>query len=298
MIGKDYIILDNQYKNSKFKMEILCNKCNNKFLKSWEKLRIGQRCPLCKKKELDDNKRLDIEKIKYRLEKVGRKYISGNIKNVHSRVTVLVEECGHIQESNLNSLMRSKSKLCPNCLSNKKLDNILFIERLQELNLEPIENYVNNCTNTKVRCIECKYEWSPRPDNLFQSSGCPVCKKYFSLGESNIIKYLNKNKIAFTKEKVFEDLEYINKLRFDFYIPNNNTIIEFDGKQHFLPSFTNKKEESIKNLELNKFRDSIKNNYCKENNIPLLRINYKDKRKIEKILDEWFNDYPIDCEIQ
>ena len=74
---------------------------------------------------------------------------------------------------------------------------------------------------------------------------------------------------------------------FDFYLPKDNICIEFDGPQHFKATdLFGGKEELIKT----KFRDNIKNEYCKINNINLIRISYKDKN-IEEILKERLKDY-------
>ena len=81
-----------------------------------------------------------------------------------------------------------------------------------------------------------------------------------------------------------------NKLRFDFGIIENNTLsylIEYDGEQHFKPicfggSYT--KEELQERFRIRKLKDEIKNEYCKTNNIKLLRIPYTEFDNIEHIL--------------
>ena len=85
-------------------------------------------------------------------------------------------------------------------------------------------------------------------------------------------------------EKFIEDLlvknnidyisQYIiyNKLRADFYI-DNKYIIEFDGVQHFR-YYNNNGWNNKKNFEKTRERDLIKNKYCFDNNIPLIRIPY------------------------
>ena len=77
------------------------------------------------------------------------------------------------------------------------------------------------------------------------------------------------------------------KLRFDIFIESLNLCIEFDGPQHFKAvALFGGEEELLKT----KFRDNIKNEYCKINNINLIRISYKDKN-IEEILKERLKDY-------
>ena len=96
-----------------------------------------------------------------------------------------------------------------------------------------------------------------------------------SFGEQKIQQLLENFQINFVKEKTFEqcisDKEI--KLRFDFYI-NQNYLIEYDGIQHFQPSFG---QEAY---ELTLKHDEIKNEYCKSHNIPLIRIPYWHYDKI------------------
>lgn len=95
---------------------------------------------------------------------------------------------------------------------------------------------------------------------------------------------MDTNRVKYEFNKSFDGCVYKNKLRFDFYLPDYNICIEYDGKQHF---------ESIdwfggKNSFLeNQIRDKIKNEWCVENNINLIRISYKDN--IEDKLKQIFN---------
>ena len=107
-----------------------------------------------------------------------------------------------------------------------------------------------------------------------QSCGCIKT----SIGESNIQKILDENKISYMKEYSFSDLINKRVLRFDFAILENNQVIrliEFDGIQHFKEQtyFTQKLAETRKN-------DNLKNEYCKSNNIPLVRIPYWERDNI------------------
>lgn len=105
-----------------------------------------------------------------------------------------------------------------------------------------------------------------------------------SIGESNIQQILDNNGISYIKEYSFSDLKNKKVLRFDFAIMENEKVIrliEFDGIQHFKPQeyFTHSLEETQQN-------DRIKNEYCKLNNIPLVRIPYwkRDKITLEMLL--------------
>jgi very-short-patch-repair endonuclease len=110
---------------------------------------------------------------------------------------------------------------------------------------------------------------------------CPDCSGSKSVGEKKIWRYLEYRKIEFVPQKWFPECKDKRPLPFDFYLPDCNTIIEFDGRQHFGETnyFTYSYEETKKH-------DEIKNNYCKANGIYLIRIPYWNIDKIEQILDK------------
>ena len=99
--------------------------------------------------------------------------------------------------------------------------------------------------------------------------GCPKCKS--SRGEQLIINFLKNNNIKFVFQKKFENCKYKRLLSYDFYLPDKNICIEFDGIQHFKPINKFGGEQGLLNRQNN---DEIKNIYCHTNNIKLIRIKY------------------------
>jgi|688.fasta_scaffold445613_2 hypothetical protein len=99
------------------------------------------------------------------------------------------------------------------------------------------------------------------------------------------------------REKTFEDCKntiegrYCRPLRFDFYIPELNTIVEYDGEQHFRPS-TKFGLEKFETLQQN---DKIKNEYCLKKGIKLIRIHYKFPSDImeKSLMEALDNSQPI-----
>lgn len=101
------------------------------------------------------------------------------------------------------------------------------------------------------------------------SCGCNRSK-----GELKISQILTQNNIPFEREKQFLNCIYSKKNakpRFDFYV-NNQYLIEYDGRQHF--EADNSGWNTLEQLKITQARDNFKNNWCKENNIPLIRIPY------------------------
>jgi hypothetical protein len=126
---------------------------------------------------------------------------------------------------------------------------------------------------------EFKQCWS---GHIHEKNGCPSCKS--SKGENSIRIFLNEHKIYFIHQKSFDNCRNDRTGRmlvFDFYIPSYNLCIEYDGAQHTKPvEFFG----GIKEYNDIKYKDEIKNKYCKDNNINLLRISYKNRKNIENIL--------------
>ena len=138
----------------------------------------------------------------------------------------------------------------------------------------------NNCGNIKtIRGISLR-------KGVTRSCGCIK-----SHGEENIIKILNENHILFQREYTFKDLIYKLPLRFDFAIFDKNGIlshlVEYDGEQHYKSSKFFGGEEGF---QKRKIRDELKNNYCIENNIPLIRIKYDEDITLERIMNYGTNN--------
>jgi hypothetical protein len=96
-------------------------------------------------------------------------------------------------------------------------------------------------------------------------------KQKISYGEKKIYDFLNEHKIKFKYNSPIIGCKNVNVLRFDFYIPEMNICVEFDGIQHFQEvDFFGGEEE----FERTKKRDLIKNTFCEISNIKLIRIPY------------------------
>ena len=170
---------------------------------------------------------------------------------------------------------------CPKCKSHKLSDMFVkshnaYVEQLSSVNsdLEVIEEYKNAKTPILHRCKVDGYEWKIAPSNVLSGQGCPRCQE--SKGEREIRQWLESNNITYIYQKPFEDCKDKKSLPFDFYIPNYNLCIEYDGEQHFEPvDFSGKgKDYALEQFSLTQYHDSIKTKYCQDNNIKLLRIPY------------------------
>ena len=107
---------------------------------------------------------------------------------------------------------------------------------------------------------------------------CDYCTHHTSSLCVKTEEWLNEHNIFFTKEKIYSDCVDKSFLRFDYFFPQLNKLLEIDGPQHERPvSFGGvDKEKSMQLFKETIHRDAIKNQYCQQHGIPLLRISYKD----------------------
>lgn len=142
--------------------------------------------------------------------------------------------------------------------------------------------------NLQIRCGQCGEQYVASLGNYIykNQTRCNRCSGKESYGEYIINKCLQSYNINFIFQAYFDDCYDIFVLPFDFYLPDYNLVIEYDGLQHYEPKFG---EESFKKTLLH---DGMKNNYCRWNNIDLLRIPYWERDNIEEILIKKLNIIP------
>ena len=160
-----------------------------------------------------------------------------------------------------------------------------YVLELEKTNpkIEVIDKYINNHKKILHRCKIDGYEWLARPSSILSGQGCPSCCN--SHGENAIGRYLESRGIKFIPQHTFDSCRNKRKLPFDFYLLDCNTCMEYDGIQHFQPIAIFGGEAAF---EKQKANDAIKDEYCKLNNIKLIRISYK--QDIESELDYYFNN--------
>lgn len=127
-------------------------------------------------------------------------------------------------------------------------------------------------------------------DNI---AGCPYCfdtKKFvFSKGERAVENALKKLNIDYLPQYTFPDCKDRNALPFDYYLPSMQKCIEYDGQHHYFPVTFNgiSKETALENHKTIIEHDKIKDSYCRENNIELLRIPYYEFKNIETLVKKF-----------
>ena len=129
--------------------------------------------------------------------------------------------------------------------------------------------------------------------NHFISSGnrCPKCQHTESKGERVVRLFLDRHGISYKSQFIIPECKHKKPLAFDFMLECEDEdypyiLIEFDGVQHYkqIHAFGSTQEIRDKTFEIAKKRDQIKDNFCRENGIPLIRIPYTELGNVNKIL--------------
>lgn len=148
--------------------------------------------------------------------------------------------------------------------------------------------YVNLITKVDINCPDHGI-FTQTPKAHLRGQGCPMCANerrlsfFQSAGETDIENYLLTHQIVYEKQKMFDECIRIGRLRYDFYLPDYNTLIEFDGEQHF--KFVKKFHRTDEGFKVFQERDHIKDQFAADNDIKLLRISYIQQCDISTILD-------------
>lgn len=195
-----------------------------------------------------------------------------NYEGVNNKVEIICRLHGKFNQYPKHHIMGCG---CPECGNVKKMTNEIFIQKSIKIHNNnynySLVDYKNNVTKVKIVCHRHGiFEVRPN-DHLNKKSGCPVCR--LSKGELSIRNFLIENKIIFEPQKRFLNCKNQKTLPFDFYLPELKICIEYDGRQHYteVPHWG-----GLKGLKKINKNDNIKQKYCDQNNIKLIRIIFND----------------------
>ena len=231
-----------------------------------------------------------LEKVKDKLN--DNVIILGEYVDSHVGIKCQCKDCGHIWDANPSALYAGAG--CKKCamryVQNYRIkSHEQFLQEFNERNpqhktIEILSEYIKDEEPVLCRCKVCNHTWSAKAHNLINkrsASGCPVCNT--SKGELKIMSYLEDNDIPFEWQKSYDGLVGTGGglLSYDFYIPNKNLLIEYQGEFHDGTAPYQTKDQ----FEYQKEHDRRKREYAENNKIPLLEIWYQDFDNIEQILE-------------
>lgn len=179
---------------------------------------------------------------------------------------------------------------CSSCAKIKlkellRFDTQIFVKKAKEIHSDRYDytlvDYLNNHTKVILVCKE-HGNFKQTPSDHLNGYGCPHCKR-ISKGEKLIYRILKENNISFLREYTIPGV--VPRFRYDFYLPELNTFIEFHGQQHYFPIEYFGGEEG---LSRTKERDLFKRDLIRTINMKIIYLNYKHlklpKEEFEKIL--------------
>ena len=235
----------------------------------------GEGCPLCAGRRRTND---DIIQMIRKIHGDRYDYSKVNFKNNKIPITLICPKHGEFKLRPESIIYQSAG--CPKC-SGRNLSNDEWIDRAKQIHGSKYDyskfNYINAITKTTVICPKHgEFQISPN-DHINNENGCAYCNE--SKGEKLIDGLLTKHEVKSIRQYKFLDCTNeikgsgCRKLPFDFYLPEMNIAIEYDGQQHYVPVWG---EEGFKNIQRT---DKLKNQYCKKNGIKLIRIPYTMKKE-------------------
>lgn len=230
-------------------------------------------------------------------------FISGDNFNYSSHINILHKKCGNTASYRVSHFFNDGTR-CKKCLHNSLRKDIETVKNeiytMSNGKIFLKGNYEKDSEKMLLECAECKLQFKKSMATLrrqfkdYDIALCPHCygKKY--IGEVFIKEFLLNNNFKFEEQKILDGCKYKSSLKFDFIVYNSIDItkfvmIEYDGRQHndINSIYAGKDFTEIK------IRDSIKDEFCKNHNIPLLRITTSKKHKIEEEVLKFLKEYNI-----
>lgn len=209
-------------------------------------------------------------------------YSLATYHNNKTKIKIICRECNNIFEQTPNKHLTGKIN-CPNCWSNSRQHNsenmrikaaASFVNRAIAIGYNSTKysynkvKYITCDIKVEIWCNQCDVPFWQAPRDHLRGKGCPVCRE--SKGETSVAKWLDEHKVTFIRQYVIK--EFNQRKFFDFYLPVQDLLIEYDGIQHFkaMGSWAKTYPTTIK-------RDSVTNKWCEENHHKLLRLSYNEK---------------------
>lgn len=283
--GNEFNYSKVDYVNAKIRIIIKCKKHGWFSITPYKHLNNTEGCPKCGHETQGKNKTKTTEEFIKEAKKIHKNkydYSLSIYTGCDDKIEIICKRHGNFLQRAGNHLWGLGCVKCGNLSTTKE-----FIGKARKIHNGRYDYSIVDYEHGKIPvCIICPIhgEFWQKPTIHTQGKGCPKCN--FSKGELGIDKWLSDNDIKYETQKEFENC--VNpktgyKLRYDFFIPSLNTLIEYDGKQHFVlvEEWTKETKEKFENR---KFKDSVKTKYADQNGFKLVRIKYTNFKKIDEIL--------------
>ena len=286
-IHGERISVEGIYAGDKVKILHKCNSCNQIKPMCPSDLIQGKGCRLCSMKRVGgQNKKTHDDYLNEVQELHSSKiFVPQNYENDATKIEHVCTVCDYAWSATPTNILQNHG--CPACARQRTIESwkrtnaeyLIELAKMVDDDFVPLEEYIDARTPIKHLCKFCQGTWKISPDNALRGKGCPICKE--SHGEKAIRRFLDDNQIVYVSQKTFVGCKRESLLRFDFYLPERQICIEYDGEQHFRPCEIYGGQEDF---EIRLECEAIKDAYCIANEILLLRIPYYRLPQIDSIL--------------
>lgn len=264
----------------------------------------GKRCPVCQRAVGNRKRCKDSEWFKNKVYPLFKEEYTllSPYKKAKLKVTVRHNTCGTEYEVTPSKVINGRR--CPKCARIKasKRTTKTHSEFLKEfsslygLDYEVVTNYTKATIPVTIKHKVCGtiYERTPRA-LIDYHPRCPKCS-VMSVGEKLVGDYLEDKHISYESQKRFSDC-YDNKpLSYDFFLPDYNTLIEYQGEQHYHP----KNFFGTEYFNVQVKHDMIKQEYAEKQGIKLILIPYwyKDLITIGNFIKESLDNNSLVCKAE
>lgn len=266
----------------KIRFKCLIDKCSYIWNSTPNNILRKKGCPKC-----SNRLKLTNEIVDERIYGLNLKRIDDYI-NISTKITFqcLQNKCNYLWKTTVDGIINHSAR-CPKCIGVAPYTNETFDLLLIPKKIKRLTNYINIRTKITFKCLKenCDYIWDTQPTSINSDRGCPKCG-VFRKNEKSIIKLLDIYNINYKYNYYIKNLnkQEIKNYNVDFYFPNIDLIIEYNGDQHYKPTtfFGVSKDVAKNNFEKQKLRDQYVENFCKKENIKLIWIDGR-KYKNEKL---------------
>jgi len=275
---RGYKLISKEYKNNGTKLEYVCEK-HSEHIQSitYGSMQQGRGCKYCGLEKNANRRRHDYDTVKAEFEKKGYELLSKEYKDGKQKLKYRCPKHPEYISSMHFENLKFNNRGCPYCgrelAAEKRRHKYDYVKSVFEKNGFELlsKEYKNSRIELECRCKEHpEYILFKTFANVLKrdSCFCPYCNA--NKGEKDIMDFLSKHNIKHIKEYRFEDFK---KYSFDFYLPELNVCIEYDGRQHFEPVEQFGGVVEFENIQR---RDNIKNRYCSTRGVRLIRIPYTE----------------------
>lgn len=267
LVGNEYVFLD-KYVNTRTKLRVKHSKCNNIYKVTPNAFLRGSRCPYCSNNAKKTNE--DFKQEVFDL--VGDEYTFLECyQGASTKIKVKHNKCGHTYEVTPTHFLTGER--CSYCYGTPKKTDSQFKREIFDLvgnEYVFLDPYVTNKTKMRVKHNKCGHIYEIRPtDFISHHNRCPYCN--IPKGEYIIDKLLKSLGIKYEYQKTFEDLKDTQLLSYDFYIIDQNILIEYQGQQHYEPVDYFGGGSKFK---LQQKHDKLKSDYARDHGYNLIAVPY------------------------